>query len=80
ELLADKVDRVIVMQKGRIIKDGRPREIFVSEEMVPYGIPVPKVVSMAKGVNKYFQVFNEIPLSSEEFEQDIRRFVHDKVR
>lgn len=80
ELLADKVDRVIVMQRGRIIKDGRPREIFVSEEMKPYGIPIPKVVSMAKGVNRHFQVFNEMPLSSEEFEQGIRRFLRDKVR
>ncbi len=80
ELLADKVDRVVVMHKGRIVKDGSPREVFVSEEMIPYGVPVPKVVSMAKGVNKYFRVFNEIPLSSEEFEQGIRRFLHDKVR
>jgi energy-coupling factor transporter ATP-binding protein EcfA2 len=80
ELLADKVDRVIVMQKGRIVKDGRPREVFVSEEMIPYGVPVPKVVSMAKGVNRHFKVFNEIPLSSEEFEQGIRRFIHDNVR
>ena len=80
ELLADKVDRVIVMHKGRIVKDGSPREVFLSEEMIPYGVPVPKVVSMAKGVNKYFRVFNEIPLSSEEFEQGIRRFLHDKVR
>jgi len=80
ELLADKVDRVIVMHKGRIVKDGSPREVFLSEEMIPYGVPVPKVVSMAKGVNKYFKVFNEIPLSSEEFEQGIRRFLHDKVR
>lgn len=80
ELLADKVDRVIVMQKGRIIKDGRPREIFVPEEITPYGVPIPKVVSMAKGVNKHFKVFNDIPLSPEEFEQGVRRFIHDKIR
>ncbi|MCS7135565.1 MAG: ABC transporter ATP-binding protein [Nitrososphaerota archaeon] len=80
ELLADKVDRVIVMQKGRIVKDGRPREIFVSDEMISYGVPVPKVVGMAKGVNKHIQVFNEMPLSPEEFERGIRRFINDKVR
>ncbi len=80
ELLADKVDRVIVMQKGSIIMDGDPREIFASEEVMPYGVPVPKVVSMAKGVNKHLKVFNDVPLSPEEFERGIRGFVHDKVR
>ncbi|PUA32065.1 MAG: hypothetical protein B9J98_04215 [Candidatus Terraquivivens tikiterensis] len=80
ELLADKVDRVVVMHDGRVIRDGRPREVFVQEEMKPYGIPVPKVVSMAKGVNKSLMVFNEVPLSPEEFERGIRGFLLDKVR
>ncbi|MEM2910425.1 MAG: ABC transporter ATP-binding protein [Nitrososphaerota archaeon] len=80
ELLADKVDRVIVMQEGSIIKDGKPKEVFVSEEFTPYGVPVPKVVSMAKGVNRHLRVFNDMPLSPEEFEQGIRGFLYDKVR
>lgn len=38
EWIGDFVDRVIVMDKGRIVKDGEPREVLTDEALVEMGV------------------------------------------
>lgn len=80
ELLADKVDRVLVMHDGTIVKDGKPKDVLSSSDLLSYGAPIPKVIRIAQGVNKHIHVFNSVPISVDEFEAELRRYVDNKIR
>ena len=46
-------DRVIVMDDGRVVMDGTPREIFSRvEELKPYRLDVPQVTELAYELQK----------------------------
>jgi energy-coupling factor transporter ATPase len=66
DLISKYASRVMVMDKGKILLDGSPREILSSREARLVGVGIPKVtrlyeILMDKGVN-----LGEIPLSAEE--------------
>jgi len=68
---AAEADRVIVMDGGRIIMDGTPREVFCRvDEMKAVGLDVPQVTGLAhelrkKGVNVRGDILNEDELADE---------------
>lgn len=76
ELLLPCADRLIVMDKGRVVCDGSPREVL-KEDILAYGVASPKVSEVAKYVNSYDGClkFEEIPLSVEEFVQRVREVI-----
>ena len=46
-------DRLIVMEKGKLILDGQPREVFSQvEEMQRIGLDVPQVTELAHGLKQ----------------------------
>ena len=66
DLTSKYASRVIIMDKGKILLDGPPREILSSEEARLIGVGIPKVTRLYqilkdKGVN-----LSRIPLSAEE--------------
>ena len=66
DLTSKYANRVIIMDKGRILLDGPPKEIFSSEEARLIGVGIPKATRLYqilkdKGVN-----LGKIPLSAEE--------------
>jgi energy-coupling factor transporter ATPase len=66
DLISKYASRVMVMDKGKILLDGSPREILSSKEARLVGVGIPKVtrlyeILMDKGVN-----LGEIPLSAQE--------------
>ena len=79
ELAAPRASRIIVMNKGRIIYDGDVRKFFEEYDGYSYGVYTPKVVRLANEINKRRRIFNRLPLSPEEFEQEVRRYVLDRV-
>jgi len=76
ELLLPYADRLIIMDEGRIIYDGDPRDVL-EKDLMPYGISTPSVSEVAKHVNalKGPLRFGEIPLSVEEFVNEVRRVI-----
>jgi len=48
ELIASRVDRVIVMDHGRVVDDGDPREVLIKDHVVKLGVGVPKVLRAYK--------------------------------
>jgi len=79
ELVAPKASRIVVMDDGRIIYDGDVREFFKKHDGHSYGVYVPKVVRLAKEINKHKPIFNNLPLSPEEFEKEVRRNLANRI-
>ena len=80
ELAAPRASRIIVMDRGRVVYDGDVRRFFEEHEGQQYGVYVPKVVRLAKEINRRRKIFNHPPLSPEEFEQEVRRYINHKVQ
>jgi len=80
ELAAARASRIIVMDKGRIVYEGAVREFFEEYDGYSYGVYTPKVVRLAKEINKRRRLFNRLPLDPEEFEQEVRGYISDKVQ
>ncbi|MDR2664683.1 MAG: energy-coupling factor transporter ATPase [Oscillospiraceae bacterium] len=46
-------DRIVVMSEGRVVMDGRPREIFTQPDALQgYGLGVPETVSLLRGLRE----------------------------
>ena len=61
-------DRIIVMNKGRIEKDGTPAEIFAdADRMQSLGLGVPQPSMLAHVLRKKGVNFDKTPLNAEEF-------------
>lgn len=71
---AATADRVIVMDKGRIVMDGRPREIFAGvDELKALKLEVPAVTELAHRLRKAGAPMPECVLTNEEFIEAIRQ-------
>ena len=70
--------RVIVMDEGRIVMDGTPREIFSRvEELKSYRLDVPQVTELAHELKKDGIWLPEGILTTEEFTREILRNLKD---
>lgn len=71
---AATADRVIVMDKGRIVMDGRPTEIFAGvDELKALKLEVPAVTELAHRLRKAGAPMPECVLTNEEFIEAIRQ-------
>jgi len=72
DLLLPHADRLVVMDNGRIILDGDPREIL-RMDLITYGVSTPFVSEVARHVNAMGGClrFRKIPLSVEEFVKEV---------
>ncbi len=66
DLTAGYADHIIIMERGKIVLDGDPREILSSEEAKLIGVGIPKSTRLYKALRKKVDLGNTIPLSSEE--------------
>ncbi|MCS7125384.1 MAG: energy-coupling factor ABC transporter ATP-binding protein [Aigarchaeota archaeon] len=76
DMLLPYVNRLIVMNDGRIVFQGNPRDILEKYDVMPYGVPVPRVVRVAQQLKKTLSgsTISRIPLTVDELVQDIRRW------
>lgn len=78
DLTAKYADRLIIMNDGKVVLNGNPREIFSSEETRLIGVGVPKATrlyQMLKGEG--LRLDTRTPLSPEELAEEIRSFLKD---
>jgi len=79
DLTARYASRIIIMDKGKICLDGKPREILTSEETRLLGVGIPKVTLLYQMLTKAgFNIGNTIPLSSEEIAILLEEFLKTK--
>ncbi|RLE77509.1 MAG: ABC transporter ATP-binding protein [Thermoprotei archaeon] len=77
EMLLDKVSRLMLMDKGKIVVDGPPQDVVLSPEMKIVGIP--KVIEVYDRLKKAGYEFGHPPLSPEDLAKAVRRVIgfHD---
>ncbi|KAB7666166.1 energy-coupling factor ABC transporter ATP-binding protein [Bacillus sp. B1-b2] len=64
---ASKADRMIVMNKGKVYKEGTPREIFnMQDELVEIGLDIPFAIKVSQSLRDKGVKMNEIYLTEEE--------------
>jgi energy-coupling factor transporter ATPase len=75
DLISRFADRVIIMDEGKVVLDGNPREIFHSEQARLIGIGIPKATELYYELKKNGVVLREIPVTSNEISQLIREML-----
>ncbi|MEM3013652.1 MAG: ATP-binding cassette domain-containing protein, partial [Candidatus Bathyarchaeia archaeon] len=71
DLTSKYASRVIIMDRGKIVLDGPPKEILNSEEAKLIGVGIPKVTRLYQVLKNKGVVLNCIPLSAEEATKDL---------
>jgi len=66
DLISKYASRVIIMQDGRIVLDGDPRKVLVSEEARLIGVGIPKATLLYKILKQRGISLQRTPLSSDE--------------
>jgi len=72
DLAARYADQVVIMDAGKIVLDGEPREIFNSETAWLLGVGVPKAVRLWNLLQENGLILGEVPVSSEEATRFLR--------
>ncbi len=71
---AARADRVIVIDRGNVIADASPREIFGNAELVKKaGLELPQSAELVHCLNRFGVTINEMPITAEEAAQAILR-------
>ena len=73
DLISRYVDRIIVMDNGRIVLNGDPRVIFNSEKARLIGIGIPRATRLYQILKEEGIDLGMVPISSEEVSHLIRR-------
>ena len=77
DLASKYADHVIVMDKGRIVLDGTPKEIFTSEKADLLGVGIPRAVKLYQTLRKEGVLLKDVPVTSEEAAHLIREALLD---
>lgn len=72
EMVSSKAGRLVLMDRGRVVLDGEPREVLTSDLAEGLGIGVPKIVSLYKELSKAGVKLPRTPLSALEASLMIR--------
>ena len=79
DLTARYATHIIVMDEGKVILDGKPREILRSQEAQLLGIGVPKATRLYQLLNEdKINLDDTVPLSSEEFAVELKRMLEHR--
>lgn len=73
DLLVTVADRIVVMNEGTKVLDGRPRDVLFGEEAEGYGISVPAITRVQKLIAKDGLVSTDRMLSATELAAAVRR-------
>jgi len=76
DLTAHYTNHIIIMDEGKVVLDGDPREILGSEEARLIGVGIPKATRLYQILKKdNIKLGNKIPLSSEEMAALLREAI-----
>lgn len=78
--VARLVDRIIVMDSGKVIMDDVPREVFKNEEtLVNIGLGVPQITALMRRLHREGLPINPDCITVEEAKRELERY-YDEVR
>jgi len=66
-----KVDRIIIINGGKIMVDGRPQESLRSRDVEGLGVSLPKVVQLYHALADMGLILKDVPLSVEDLESEL---------
>jgi energy-coupling factor transporter ATPase len=72
DLASKYADHVIIMDQGKVVLDGRPREIFASEKIHLTGVGIPKATMLYQALKEEGMRLSKVPITSEETIQLVR--------
>ncbi|MCX8182602.1 MAG: energy-coupling factor ABC transporter ATP-binding protein [Candidatus Methanomethyliaceae archaeon] len=70
--ILDKVDRIVIINGGRVLVDGNPQEVLRSGEVGRLGVSLPKVVQLYHMLAEMGLTLRTVPLSVEDLENELR--------
>jgi energy-coupling factor transport system ATP-binding protein len=73
EAIAEGVDEIILLDDGKLIMRGTPREVLVSDAVYETGVGRPQVTELILELNKRGHQFDQVPIALEEAHQIIRQ-------
>ncbi|MCE4051768.1 energy-coupling factor ABC transporter ATP-binding protein [Bacillus sp. Au-Bac7] len=69
---AARADRIIIMNEGKIYKEGNPSEIFqLEKELIDIGLDIPFAIKLRSGLRKQGVQLDKITLTEEELVTDL---------
>ncbi|MEM2102489.1 MAG: ATP-binding cassette domain-containing protein [Candidatus Bathyarchaeia archaeon] len=78
DLTAQYADHVIIMDEGKVVLDGNPRDIFNSEKARLIGVGIPKATRLFQILKEDGINIKKVPISSTEAAEALRRILeHD---
>jgi energy-coupling factor transport system ATP-binding protein len=72
------VDRVVVLDKGKVVADGSPQSVLDEKKLSRAGIGIPPLVALAHGLRDKGIEINDIPLTVKEARAMVIRTLHGK--
>jgi len=78
DIAAKYVDRIIVFDKGRVRSDGKPGLILAKEDTRLLGVGIPRILELAKRFKDHEAMFNELPLTSDQFYDNIKVYLKEQ--
>ena len=72
DLAAKYANRVIVMDNGKVVLRGSPREIFTSEEARLIGVGIPKATKLYQHLKQHGIKLRDVPVTTEEAAKMLR--------
>jgi energy-coupling factor transporter ATP-binding protein EcfA2 len=76
DLLSTYATRFVVMDKGRIVADGSPRDVLMSKDVESLGIGLPKATRLFQMLSAQGIVLGQPVVSVEELAQEIRKLAN----
>lgn len=75
DLLARFADHVIVMEDGRILRDGRAEEVLAEKELLGHGTQIPSYARLAHRLLERGVKLDRIPLTEEQAVEDFSKII-----
>ena len=72
DLTSNYADRVVIMDNGKIVLNGKPREVFTSEETKLIGVGIPKATLLWQLLQEKGFPLKGVPIGSEEATRFLR--------
>jgi energy-coupling factor transport system ATP-binding protein len=77
---AAEADRIIVVEDGKIVMDGKPSEIFKhKEELIQLQLDIPAVSQMAEIIHNQIPAFSRELIHEKELVNEVKRVSNDRV-
>lgn len=73
EQIAEYADHVIVLEKGKVVMDGTPKEVFTDTDILRYHTRLPQCTRIALEMMKERISFSKIPITVEETIRELKK-------